>query len=247
MPASRLTSTARRLTGPKCRPRPRRRRGAARSTGTATPSPTRLRQAGALALPPYIERPAGPTAQDAADYQTVFARDEGAVAAPTAGLHFTPALLDALAARGVLPDHAHAACRRRHVSAGARRGRRRPHACTPNAARSPPPPPQRSMRPAPPAAGSWRSARPACGCWRRRPTDGLVAPFAGETELFIRPATLPRRRPAADQFPSAALDAVHAGLRICRGTSACAPPTRTPSPRNTGSTRTAMPALLERA
>lgn len=60
-----------------------------------------LREAGALALPPYIARPAGPTAQDAADYQTVFARTEGAVAAPTAGLHFTPALLAALDAAGI--------------------------------------------------------------------------------------------------------------------------------------------------
>ena len=60
-----------------------------------------LRRAGALALPPYIDRPSGPTEADRADYQTVFATREGAVAAPTAGLHFTPALLDALAARGV--------------------------------------------------------------------------------------------------------------------------------------------------
>ncbi len=60
-----------------------------------------LRDAGRLALPPYIERPAGPTDADAADYQTVFARKDGAVAAPTAGLHFTPALLDAVQARGV--------------------------------------------------------------------------------------------------------------------------------------------------
>jgi S-adenosylmethionine:tRNA ribosyltransferase-isomerase len=60
-----------------------------------------LHRAGALALPPYIDRPAGPTARDAADYQTVFAARDGAVAAPTAGLHFTPPLLDALAARGV--------------------------------------------------------------------------------------------------------------------------------------------------
>jgi S-adenosylmethionine:tRNA ribosyltransferase-isomerase len=60
-----------------------------------------LREAGALALPPYIHRPEGPTAEDAQDYQTVFAAREGAVAAPTAGLHFTPALLAALAARGV--------------------------------------------------------------------------------------------------------------------------------------------------
>jgi S-adenosylmethionine:tRNA ribosyltransferase-isomerase len=60
-----------------------------------------LHQAGRLALPPYIDRPDGPTAADEADYQTVFARREGAVAAPTAGLHFTPALLAALEARGV--------------------------------------------------------------------------------------------------------------------------------------------------
>jgi S-adenosylmethionine:tRNA ribosyltransferase-isomerase len=60
-----------------------------------------LRRAGALALPPYIDRPAGPLPSDEADYQTVFARADGAVAAPTGGLHFTPALLDALGARGI--------------------------------------------------------------------------------------------------------------------------------------------------
>ncbi len=60
-----------------------------------------LRAAGALALPPYIDRPRGPTPEDAADYQTVFAREDGAVAAPTAGLHFTPALLDALETAGI--------------------------------------------------------------------------------------------------------------------------------------------------
>jgi S-adenosylmethionine:tRNA ribosyltransferase-isomerase len=57
--------------------------------------------AGALALPPYIHRPAGPLSSDATDYQTMFAEREGAVAAPTAGLHFTPALLAALQAAGV--------------------------------------------------------------------------------------------------------------------------------------------------
>lgn len=52
-------------------------------------------------LPPYIagKRPADE--QDAADYQTMFAAKEGAVAAPTAGLHFTPALEQRLRARGV--------------------------------------------------------------------------------------------------------------------------------------------------
>jgi S-adenosylmethionine:tRNA ribosyltransferase-isomerase len=60
-----------------------------------------LQTAGALALPPYIARPQGPLPEDAADYQTIFATHEGAVAAPTAGLHFTPALLAALEARGI--------------------------------------------------------------------------------------------------------------------------------------------------
>jgi S-adenosylmethionine:tRNA ribosyltransferase-isomerase len=58
-------------------------------------------QAGALALPPYIDRPDGPRPSDAMDYQTVFAARQGAVAAPTAGLHFTPALLAELQAGGI--------------------------------------------------------------------------------------------------------------------------------------------------
>jgi len=62
---------------------------------------TALRQAGALALPPYIHRPHGPEPEDAADYQTIFAVHDGAVAAPTAGLHFTPSLLAASDALGI--------------------------------------------------------------------------------------------------------------------------------------------------
>jgi S-adenosylmethionine:tRNA ribosyltransferase-isomerase len=54
---------------------------------------------GHMPLPPYIERP--DEACDRERYQTVFARTEGSVAAPTAGLHFTPALLDTLRASGV--------------------------------------------------------------------------------------------------------------------------------------------------
>ena len=57
--------------------------------------------AGALALPPYIPRPDGPTEADAEDYQTLFAAHDGAVAAPTAGLHFTPRLLAGLEAAGI--------------------------------------------------------------------------------------------------------------------------------------------------
>lgn len=58
-------------------------------------------RAGALALPPYIPRPTGPTEDDETDYQTVFAAHPGAVAAPTAGLHFTPSLLAAIEAAGI--------------------------------------------------------------------------------------------------------------------------------------------------
>src|SRR5690349_14680455 len=60
-----------------------------------------LERAGRMPLPPYIasKRPADES--DRADYQTMFAREDGAVAAPTAALHFTPALIDALDQRGV--------------------------------------------------------------------------------------------------------------------------------------------------
>ncbi|MBM3547430.1 MAG: tRNA preQ1(34) S-adenosylmethionine ribosyltransferase-isomerase QueA [Alphaproteobacteria bacterium] len=58
-----------------------------------------LSRHGHIPLPPYIKR--ADTPEDASDYQTLFARKDGAVAAPTAGLHFTPALRDAVAARGI--------------------------------------------------------------------------------------------------------------------------------------------------
>ncbi len=60
-----------------------------------------LEQHGTMPLPPYIKRDGGADERDRSDYQTVYARAEGAVAAPTAGLHFTPELLAALDARGV--------------------------------------------------------------------------------------------------------------------------------------------------
>lgn len=53
-------------------------------------------------LPPYIARSRPTDERDRTDYQTVYAEKDGAVAAPTAGLHFTPELLSRLAARGVL-------------------------------------------------------------------------------------------------------------------------------------------------
>lgn len=55
---------------------------------------------GQLPLPPYIERESGPTPEDAARYQTVYAGASGSVAAPTAGLHFTDELLRELDAAG---------------------------------------------------------------------------------------------------------------------------------------------------
>jgi len=60
-----------------------------------------LARHGAMPLPPYIKRPRGGDPSDRARYQTMFARAPGAVAAPTAGLHFTPALVDLLGARGI--------------------------------------------------------------------------------------------------------------------------------------------------
>jgi S-adenosylmethionine:tRNA ribosyltransferase-isomerase len=60
-----------------------------------------LERAGQMPLPPYIASKRATDARDREDYQTMFARAPGAVAAPTAALHFTPALLDALAAAGV--------------------------------------------------------------------------------------------------------------------------------------------------
>jgi len=70
----------------------------------AEPVELLLERAGRMPLPPYIagRRPAD--ARDAEDYQTMFAREEGAVAAPTASLHFTPRLVETIEAAGVLRE-----------------------------------------------------------------------------------------------------------------------------------------------
>jgi S-adenosylmethionine:tRNA ribosyltransferase-isomerase len=66
---------------------------------TPLPLAEALERYGEVPLPPYVERHA--TEADRERYQTVFARERGSVAAPTAGLHFTPELLEALEAKGV--------------------------------------------------------------------------------------------------------------------------------------------------
>lgn len=58
-----------------------------------------MNEFGQTPLPPYIKRPMGTSTRDEERYQTVFAREKGAIAAPTAGLHFTPQVTEALLAR----------------------------------------------------------------------------------------------------------------------------------------------------
>jgi len=85
---------------------------------------------GHMPLPPYIAAKRGEDERDRADYQTVYARENGSVAAPTAGLHFTPELLERLKGAGVGLEFVTL-----HVGAGT--------GCMPSTARSPPPPPRR--------------------------------------------------------------------------------------------------------
>jgi len=80
-----------------------------------------LERFGTLPLPPYIKRPDGADARDRDDYQTVYAREPGAVAAPTAGLHFTPELLAALERKGIRRVTLTLHVERGHISAEAAR------------------------------------------------------------------------------------------------------------------------------
>lgn len=63
-----------------------------------------LERAGTMPLPPYIAGKRSTDAADRSDYQTMFAQRDGAVAAPTAALHFTPALIEALASAGIATE-----------------------------------------------------------------------------------------------------------------------------------------------
>ncbi len=146
---------------------------------------TALDRRGAMPLPPYIKD--DPDRDDRHDYQTLFAARPGAVAAPTAGLHFTPALVDALAARGVA-----VATVTLHVGAGTflpvttdtvAEHRMLPEwgevddraADAVNAARAQ----GRQIV----AVGSTSLRLLECAV----DAEGLVAPFAGDTDLFIVP------------------------------------------------------------
>ena len=155
----------------------------------AGPVSTRRSPASASCRCRPISPASAPTDErDRADYQTLFARDEGAVAAPTAGLHFTAELFRRLDARGVarhfvtlhvgagtfLPVKADdTAEHRMHAEWGTvSRGDRR----------------RRSTRRGRGAAASSRSAPRRCACSRApRGEDGTIAPFAGDTAIFITP------------------------------------------------------------
>ena len=142
---------------------------------------------GAMPLPPYIasRRPADD--QDRSDYQTLFAREEGAVAAPTAGLHFTERLMQALQARGVSRHFVTL-----HVGAGtflpvraadtaghvmhAERGH-----ITPDTAAALNEVKARGGKIVAVGTTALRLLESACDA------DGRLAPFDGQTSLFITP------------------------------------------------------------
>ena len=146
-----------------------------------------LERAGRMPLPPYIASKRPTDARDRSDYQTMFAREDGAVAAPTAALHFTPALMSALSEAGVMSETLTL-----HVGAGtflpvkaedtddhrmhAEWGRIEQAAADRlNAAR------QAGGRLIAVGTTSLRLLESACG------EDGVIRPFADETRIFITP------------------------------------------------------------
>ena len=72
-----------------------------------------LTEIGKIPLPPYIHREV--SEEDKDRYQTVYSKTDGAVAAPTAGLHFTDKILDEIERKGVNIEYPHAACFSRHI------------------------------------------------------------------------------------------------------------------------------------
>jgi S-adenosylmethionine:tRNA ribosyltransferase-isomerase len=155
-----------------------------------------VRNVGLMPLPPYIAAQRGEDERDRRDYQTVYAAHDGSVAAPTAGLHFTPELLGRLEARGV--GHSFVTL---HVGAGtflpvktdtveAHRMHAEYGEVSPQTAAA--------LQRARDAGGrivcvGTTSLRLLESCLTE---DGRYAPFTGETDIFIRPGGPPVR--AAD-------------------------------------------------
>jgi S-adenosylmethionine:tRNA ribosyltransferase-isomerase len=146
-----------------------------------------VEERGTMPLPPYIASRRQADGRDRDDYQTMFAQQEGAVAAPTAGLHFTPELVAALQARGIALHHVTL-----HVGAGtflpvkaadtadhamhSERGSVSPEtAAALNAVR------RAGGRVVAVGSTSLRLIESASG------EDGIVRPFEGETAMFITP------------------------------------------------------------
>ena len=144
-----------------------------------------LQSHGAMPLPPYIRRAAD--ARDRDDYQTVYARREGAVAAPTAGLHFTDRLLQAIDARGIA---------RRFVTLHVGAGTFLPVSVEDTADH---PMHAEACALAPDVAAAINACRAGGGrvvavgttvvrlLESAAADDGTVAPFSGEVDLFIEP------------------------------------------------------------
>jgi S-adenosylmethionine:tRNA ribosyltransferase-isomerase len=148
---------------------------------------TALAEAGQMPLPPYIAQRRAADAQDMDDYQTVWARRAGAVAAPTASLHFDEPLLAALAARGVGFTHVTL-----HVGAGTFLpvkvddvSGHRMHAewgeITPEAAAEIAATRAAGGRIIPVGTTAMRLIESAARA------DGVVRPWMGETDIFITP------------------------------------------------------------
>jgi S-adenosylmethionine:tRNA ribosyltransferase-isomerase len=146
-----------------------------------------LAEAGDMPLPPYIAQRRPADAQDREDYQTVWARRDGAVAAPTASLHFDEPLLAALAARGIGFTHVTL-----HVGAGTFLpvkvddvSRHRMHAewgeITPEAAAEIDAARAAGGRIIPVGTTAMRLLESAARA------DGTVRPWLGETDIFITP------------------------------------------------------------
>lgn len=146
-----------------------------------------LDRAGSMPLPPYIAGKRPTDARDRDDYQTLFAREDGAVAAPTAALHFTPRLIEALEAAGIGRETLTL-----HVGAGtflpvkaddtdghrmhSEWGRIEPEVAERlNAARA------AGGRIIAVGTTSLRLLESATG------EDGVIRPFAGDTDIFITP------------------------------------------------------------